>query len=252
MDLRKVASLHECIDALLVIAAALPDDLRVLSAGAARFDPGTHGAVERPGAEAAANHEQVLLAFREAIVCQAFGAVLRRVGMDHRADGVAAEDDLVGREEFLHPVVGDADAADALPEDLVGQSGEAVLLLDQGGDVLARGLPEQGRAGIASHADGDVGAEVVEDAAGPAQAFRHLEGDAQIALDVRPVELALQSGDGEPFDLVACRGDFLHLHLAFGSDEEDFRLRIDFLELAGDRDGREDVAARAAATDDDA
>ena len=38
----------------LVVAAALPEHFDVFSAGAARFDPGLHGAVERAGTQAAA------------------------------------------------------------------------------------------------------------------------------------------------------------------------------------------------------
>ena len=191
-------------------------------------------------------------ALREPVVFQALGAVRGRVGVDLGPDRVAAEDDLLLREESFHPVVGHADAVDAPAQDLVGQPGKAVLLLDQGGNVPARGLPEQGGAGIAAHAHGDVRLEAVDDLAGLAQAARHLGGDAQVVADPFPVQLALEPGDGQAHDFVAGGRDLLHLHPPFGADEEDFGLRIGFPEFAGDRDGGEDVAARAAAADDDA
>ena len=96
----------------------------------------------------------------------------------------------------------------------------------------------------------DVGAEFVDHASGLAQAGGHLAGDLQVVAGVLQCELSLQADHRQADDLIARRRDLLHLHLAFGTDEEDLGLGIHFLELVRDRDGREDVPARAAAADD--
>ena len=66
------------------------------------------------------------------------------------------------------------------------------------------------------------------------------------------VRMALHPDDREADDPVARGRDLFHLHLAGGTDEEDLRVRVQFLQLVRDRDGREDVSARAAAADDGA
>ena len=67
-----------------------------------------------------------------------------------------------------------------------------------------------------------------------------------------PAELPLETLDGEAHYLVAGSRHLFHLHLALGSDEEDFGLGIEFLEFVCDADGREDVTSCAAAADDGA
>ena len=154
--------------------------------------------------------------------------------MDDGADRVAAEGDLVGGEETIHSVVGHADAAHPAAEDAVGHPGEAVLLLDERGDPLAGGLPEQGGAGVSAHADGDVRAESVDHASGLVQAGGHLVGNLQVVFGILQGELALQAHHRQSDNLIARRGNLFHLHLAFGTDEEDLGLRIHILELVRD------------------
>ena len=77
-----------------------------------------------------------------------------------------------------------------------------------------------------------------------------LERNTGIVDQVLQAELALHAHDGEADDAVTRRRDLFHLHLAFGADEEDFRCGIQFLQLVGDGDGREDVSSRPSAADD--
>ena len=139
-----------------------------------------------------------------------------------------------------------------LSQHLVRDAGEAVLLLDEGGNLHPGGRIEQGSAGIASHADGDVRLEVADDLPGQGDAPEHPERHLEVIDDVLEVQLALHPYDREAHNLIPRRRDFLHLHLAAGADEEDFRVGVEFLELVRDGYGREDVSARAASADDGA
>ena len=243
---------HEFVDAGFIIPAALPDDFDAFSAGAAGLDPGAHRLVQRAAAEGAADDEKVLLLRVQAVELHGLGAHLGGRGRgDFLADGVAAQDDLVRREEAFHALVRHADALDLLAEHLVGHAGEAVLLLDQRRDMQLGGGLQQGSAGIAADADGDVGLEVADDFPRLAEAGEQLERHLDVVEEVAERQLALESRHGEADDLVARGGHLLHLHLAVGADEEDFVLRAEFPELVGDGHGREDVASRAAAADDD-
>ena len=113
------------------------------------------------------------------------------------------------------------------------------------------GRPEQGSAGIAAYADGDVRFESVNDLAGLADGRKHFERDLDVIDQVLQVELSLQAHDGQPDNLVTGRRDLFHLHLAFRTDEKDLTLGVEFLEFVRDRDGREDMSPGASAADDD-
>ena len=244
---------HELVHALLVVLTALPDDFEVLAARAAGLDPSLHRPVQRTAAETAAHDEQVLLLRIQVVVPHRLILHRRRWrGGDFLADGVAAHHDPVRREEAFHSLVGDADLLHPLPEELVRQAGEAVLLLDEGGDLHPRRSPEQGRARVAAHADDDVRLELPDELFRHRHAFQHSERHLEVVDDVFQVQLALHPDDREADDLVAGGRHLLHFHLAGGADEEDFRVRVQFLQFVRDRDGREDMAARAAAADDGA
>ena len=82
--------------------------------------------------------------------------------------------------------------------------------------------------------------------------LQHPEGNLDVVDDVLHVQLALHADDRKADDPVAGGRDLLHLHLAGGADEEDLRLRIQFLQFVRDRNGGEDVSSRPAAADDGA
>ena len=170
--------------------------------------------------------------------------------MHFAAYGIAAEYYFFGREEFLHAVVCHADAVHLGGQHPVGESGESVLLLDEAWDAFRSSLSEQGCAGIASHTYRHVGFEFVQDAAGFPKAGKPAEGHLDIVLYVFPVQLTLQSEDGQAHDLESCRRHLFHLHLAFGSNEKNLVLRVELAQFGRYRYGGEDVPSRAAAADD--
>ena len=174
---------------------------------------------------------------------------LRGHGNNLLAYGVAGKYDAVGGEELLHSFIGYADASGFLGQDLVGQSGETVLLLYEGGNALARGCPEQGSAGVSAHSDGYVGFEVLDYARLFVEALDEFEGDLDVVLDIGPVQLALESDHGQAHDGIARRGHFLHLHLAVCAHEKYLGVRVEFLELVCNGYGREDVSSRASSAD---
>ena len=109
--------------------------------------------------------------------------------------------------------------------------------------------PQHGPRGVAAESHHDVGAELADRAPRTADAFEYLEGQRQI----RQREPPLQSRRRQPYDAVAQRRNLLHLHFAFGADEEEFHpVAAAALKCFGHCDGRIDVAARAAARKNDA
>ncbi len=62
--------------------------------------------------------------------------------------------------------------------------------------------------------------------------------------------LALEAGDGDAGNGVACGGNPLHFHAALCANEANLRLRVAALDLLRDADRGEDVAACAATADD--
>ena len=247
VQIRHRAARHEFVHAGFVVLAALPNHLIVRGCGA-MLHPVAHHPVERAAAQAAAHHEERLLVRIEPVESVALFPLRGRGRGDLLADGIAGEQDAVGREEFLHPLVGRADAGGAFRQDLVGQARIRILLLQQAGDTLVRGAPKQRSAGEAADADRYVGLERLEDFSGFADALDHLEGKREVLGRKR----TLEPGYGQADDLVACGGYAFHLHFPFGADEQDFRLRADFLDGVRNGKGGEDVSAGSAAADDDA
>ena len=249
VDERQVAAGHKGFDAFLVVFAALPDDFNIVAARATLLNPMLHGLVQRTAAQASAHNEQMIFLRIQSVVLHPLQHHLGGGGHDIGPDRIAAHNDLIGREKPLHTLVRHADATGFLPHDLVGEPGKTILLLDERRDAFAGCLPQQGSGSVSAYADGDIGLELVQDSAGLADALEHFERHLQVVHNVVQVELALQPQDRQAHNLVAGCGHLLHLHLTFCTDEKDLRVRIQFLELVGDGNGREDVPARSAAAD---
>ena len=162
------------------------------------------------------------------------------------ADRVAGEDDLLLREEPLHTLVGHADLLGALGQQLVGDAGKGVLLLQQRGDAHIGCHIQRRAAGIASHPDGYVGTELLDDLAGDVLALQHLPQHRHILEQV----LAVEPCYGQALDLVACSRHTLHFHAPLSADEQYGRFGLDGSYGIGDAQRREDVSACAAAADD--
>lgn len=161
------------------------------------------------------------------------------------ADRVAGEHDFAGREKPFHTLICHADASCMFSENLVGQSGKSVLLLNQSGDAHPACLPEQGRACISAHADGDVRPEVPDDFSCQREAFHYFEGQGEI----RQSQLSLKPGHRQSDYSVSCRRNLFHFHASLRSYEQDFRVGIDFLELACNRECRENMSSRTSSAD---
>ena len=232
----------------LVIFARLPDHLERRPELLSR-EPRLHRLVERAAAQRAAHDEH-----RGACGVQSeSGRSFQPVGLGRHgeasAQGISRVHDPLGGEEALHAVVGHADTPRTACEDLVRQTGVGVLLLDERRDSRSLRGPQHGPRGVAAESHHDVGAELADRAPRTADAFEYLEGQRQI----RQREPPLQSRRRQPYDAVAQRRNLLHLHFAFGADEEQFHpVAAAALKCFGHRDGRIDVAACAAARKNDA
>ena len=237
---------HESIDGRLVVLSALPYDLDALSCGTSVLYPFFHRIVQG-GASEAASDDEYMLHFRvEAVELHCLCLHLFVCGHDLLPDRVSRENNPVGREEPLHSLICHADAPGLLAENLVGQAGKSVLLLDQCRNAHAACRPQKGSARIAAHADGDVRPELADHLLRHAYALDDLERQSE----VRQCEFPLQSCYRKTDYLIAGSRNLLHLHPSVCSDEKDFGFRIKFLELACDRECREYVSSSAASTDD--
>ena len=101
---------------------------------------------------------------------------------------------------------------------------------------------EHGTAGIASHTDGDIGLEVLEDAARHAHALEQAGNHLEIAQQVLAVKAAHRQTD----NLIAGGRHFFHFHTALGSHKQDIGLGITTAHLVGDRQSGEDMTSSAA------
>ena len=172
--------LHECIYTSLVISSALPEYLHIFTAWATVSYPFLHSLVESTASKTATYNEEVFLLRVEPIELQGFrlhGLVSRN---DLLADRVAGQYDSVRWEEPFHTLVCDTDALGLLAEYLVGQSCEAVLLLNQGRNPHAASSPKQGSACVSSDTDGNVRLELADNFLCHPHALDHLERECEV------------------------------------------------------------------------
>ena len=197
-----------------------------------------HGVVDGAGAEAAADyHYKRTVGVEAEAPLGILAAQLERY--DVLAHWVAGLHDALGGEEAFHPVVGHADAVGFGGKKFVGHSRIRVLLLDEGGDAAFLSLFQYGPRGVASYAHADVGREVAEHPARLAQRAPELQQHAEIAPDA----FAVESGNREPDDVVACGGHALHLHPSLGAYKENLGIGMPALYGVGYRYGRKDMSA---------
>ena len=79
------------------------------------------------------------------------------------ADGIAGEDDLVLGEEALHAFVCHADLRCFVLENLIGDAGESVLLLEQDRNAHVSRCPHGCTGGVTADTDTDIRTEVTDD-----------------------------------------------------------------------------------------
>ena len=99
---------------------------------------------------------------------------------DFFSDRVAGHYDSVCREESFHAFICHADAFCLLAENLVGESGKSVLLLNQSRHSKLACCPEKGSAGITTNTDGDVGLELSDYLLCHSHTLDHLEWECEI------------------------------------------------------------------------
>lgn len=166
---------------------------------------------------------------------------------DILSDRVSGHDDFVGGEEALHAFVSHADLAGLLCQQLVSDAGIAVLLLNETWDTHAGAYVQRRSAGVTTHSDSHHRLEVFDNFLCHPLALPNLEEHC----DVFQKMLTVETADGQAFDVVACRGNPLHLHASQSTHELDFGTGIFGFDGIGDRDCREDMASCASAADDD-
>ena len=204
------------------------------------------GTVDCPCAEAASDEENrlSLRVQSEALACLSCREWSRE---DVLADRIACQDNLPGREETVHAFVGYTDFLHTFRQQLVGDTGVGVLLLNQAGDSHLGTFIEGCTAGISAHTHSYLRFEVLDDFPCHAQALPELEQ----YFKVLQLVCAVKSLDRQSLYLVAGSRDALHLHSSFRTHEEDFRFRVLRLDGIGNRYSREDMSSRSAAADDD-
>ena len=117
----------------------------------------------------------------------------------------------------------------------------------QGGNAHACCHVERRSAGIASHAHGHIGLEVAQNFLGHASALHDFEEYGYVLQRV----LAVEAGNGQPLDGVACCRHALHFHASFSAYKEYLAVGAQLAYSIGNGYGRKDVSSRAATADDD-
>ena len=243
--------LHELVHSGLVVLSALPQDVHSFAAGTALGYPFPHALVETAAPEASSYNEDMFAGRVESIFPDSFFLHLRGARDEDAADRVPGHHYLLFREEALHAFVSDADALNLPGQFLVGESREAVLLLDHRRDAEPGGCVKEGSAGISSYSHRHVRLEILDYPLRLPDAGKDFERNLYVVDNILEIQLPLKSYDRQADDLVACRRDLLHLHLAIRTHKQYLRFGIEFLQLACDGNGREYVSSRAAAADYD-
>ena len=225
---------------LLIVTARLPDELhrRRSDAREVAYDALVHGA----GSQAAADEQDGGLRRIEPEGC---GTFLARQGFVQQvlSHGIAGEQDAVLGEKAFHAFVGHTYLACLSCQRFVGQSGIAVLLLDETGDAQLVGRAQRSRTGIAAHAYCHVGLEIAQNLLHHALAAQVVPEDADVA---QPPQRTEQAAHRQPHYLVACSRHTLHLHSSLGTHEENLHVGPYLAQCTSDAYGREDVPPRTA------
>ena len=122
---------HKCLYLRLVVLPALPYQLDILSAGTASVNPFHNRPVQRAAAQTAPDYQDMpALRIKSVELHPRLPHFLsgRYYALPY---GIAGHHDSVRREKPLHTLVGYADEVSLLSQNLVGQAGESVLLLNQ-------------------------------------------------------------------------------------------------------------------------
>ena len=137
------------------------------------------------------------------------GFVMREGCLQQRLPhGITSLDDLVGREETLHAVIGNTYLLRFLCQQLIGDASIRVLFLYQARDSHRGSLVKGGTTGIASYTHSYLRTELLDNLLSHALTLPYLIEN----LDILEQVLAVKTADGETFDLIASGGDTLHLH----------------------------------------
>jgi hypothetical protein len=136
----------------------------------------------------------------------------------------------------------------SLADETVGEPGHGVWLKRQGGDAGEQGCCHGWAGGIAADADDYVRLEGLEQGAGFEDGAGQVEQGAGAGGEADAFELA----DGDELERVAGLRDKARLKTARGAEEEELRAAGTISEGVGDGECRDDVAAGAAAGDEDA
>ena len=234
---------QERLHLALIIFARLPDHLHGSVRAFEREYPRLHHLVQRPRSERSAHDQHHRKIGRKAVIFQRFAPV-GPLFRETAPQGIARHRDPAGRKETLHPLIGDADALRTLGQNLVGQPGIGVLLLNHRRHAQPLRGPQHRSAGIAAESHDRIGPEFTNGLLGHRDALQHLERHREVV----PVHAPLQTRYGQSHDAVAQRGHLLHLHLALGAHEENLDpVAEPPFQRFRNSHGRIDMSARSAA-----
>ena len=234
----------------MVPRARLPDEVKRQGFGSAFYEL-AYGCIHGRSAQAASHDEDdgPFARKTEMFGCNGRGecVVLNRI-QDLRSQRIAGFDDAFLGEPPLQSRKARANQAHAFGEQAVGDAGERVLFLYGCRDAHAGGLVEHRSAGKSADANNQLRSEFSQDAAGVPQRADELQREDPIP---QAAPIPVYSCDPKAFDRIPGGGNFFHFHAPFCPDKEDVAMGMFALDLICDGEGRVDVAAGAAAGDDD-
>ena len=204
-----------------------------------------HAFVDRPGTKRTTYYQNGLFLRVESETLNGFclGHLVFQQGLTYR---IARHDDFFGREETLHPFVGNTNLISLFSQQFVGHASIGILFLNQTGNAHCCGFVECRTTGIPTHTHRGHRTEVLDNLSGHTLAFPYLEKNFHVLQQI----LAVETLNGETFYFITSRGDALHLHSAESPYKENLCIRMLCLDGIGNGNSREDVASRSAAADD--
>ena len=131
---------------------------------------------------------------------------------------------------------------DAIRENSIGDAGKTVLLLNQCRKAFSCRLVQQRSTGEATDTHHDLRFVVAQQTTRFDEAAEKFKGKRQVS---GAGQFSFKSADPKSVDVVACGGNFFHLHPSHGPYESDVGLRVATLDLVSDGKGGVDVSSSA-------
>ena len=145
----------------------------------------------------------------------------------------------------------DENAVDLVADHARGKAGDGIRLVQRGRDMPVRRLMQDREAGVAARAEHDIRPEAVENFIRTMKCTTDRADGADVVHHVLRMKAAQEVGDRQRFDRKALARDEIGLHTVVRADKQDVAARLALAQQLCNGERRVDVAAGAAAGEND-